>query len=300
MTSRTACGLLVLALLTLTAVVTAQTNGACPAAVQQAYGVAGSACDQVAYGEACLGNGMVTFTDTAGNATDFVSSGDRFELAGFERLQTRSMIANPQTWTTLVARLEVTDDGGARDFIDALAIGDVVVWRAQDDGPAVVPSGGLWPATVAAAAGVIVRRDANAGSDNIWQLRDGDAVQAIGRSADGLWIRILIPSPNGGAGWVFGRFLAVDGGSGVLPYHTNFSPLPVAGPSASGQPGPLQRLRMESLPVSDDCPLATDSGLLLQSAAQGENCCTANQRRDAAFGRHSFRHCADRRQYDSR
>ena len=238
--------------------------GACPSAVLPAYAAAEAACDEIAQGQVCLGSGSAVVTSPAGDATPLSSPGDRHDLDDIERLQTYSMTADAPTWTTVLARLDASDDNGAPATIDMLVIGDVIVVRETSAVPADETAGTALPATIEATAGVIVRQDASAASGNIWQLRNGASVMAIGRSTDGEWIRILIPSPNGGAGWVFARFIAVEGGSESLPYQTNLSPEPSAQVTATDTTPP--RLRLESLPVRDDCAEAADSGILLQSS----------------------------------
>lgn len=257
---------IILSLFFFTVVGSAQTNiGSCPGSVTQAYTFAEAACDSVASGQACIGNGSATVTSLSNDADLLINPGDQFDLTNTERLQTLSMTADAQNWTVVLARFEVTDTDLVPVTIDAIVIGDVILWREQNDAPVVEASGAILPATIEAAAGVIVRQDAVAGSSNIWQLLDGARVQAIGRSGNGEWIRILIPSPNGGTGWVYNRFIAVDGGSQALPYHTNFSPVPNPATATGSEATSPQRLRMESLPVSDDCAEATDSGVVLQS-----------------------------------
>ena len=256
----------ILTLFLLTVVGSAQTDiGSCPGFVQQAYSFTESACDSLADGQACLGNGSISVTTAFDDAILLISPGDKIDLANINRLQTHSMTADPQNWTTVVARLNVTDSDGAPSIANMLVIGDVVFWRDENVEYVVEASGTVIPATIEAVTGVIVRQDASAGSNNIWQLRNGASVETIGRSVDGEWIRILIPSPNGGAGWVYNRFIAVDGGSEALPFHSNASPVPSSATSTGSEARARQRLRMESLPVRDDCAAATDSGVLLQS-----------------------------------
>lgn len=269
MSGKSALRMTILATLFLSALVGfAQTDArACPGSALQASALTAAACDSIAPGQVCLNSGSATSTSLAGDATRLLNPGDRSDLANIERLQTHSMTADPLAWTTLLARLDATDVDGAPTTIDMLVIGDVVLKRETSDTPADSAAGTAVSATIEAAAGVIVRRDANAASDNIWQLQNGVGVRAIGRSPDGEWIRIMIPSPNGGAGWVFGRFIAVEGGSESLPYQTSASPIPRVPASTAGDDPATPRLRMESLPVPDDCVVGTASGIVLQSPA---------------------------------
>ena len=233
----------------------------CPVLVRQSYESAESFCSIVKDGQACVASGQVSATPMAGARLQFEIPGDRANLADIQRFQTRTMTADARNWTTVIAELETSTDDGIQATINMLALGDVVMWQASEN--ASVGSGGSETrrATVLAERGVLARQDASPYASVVWQLRDGSTVEAFGRSADGQWIRILLPSFNGGAGWVFSRLIEVDGGAELLPVQTNAMPL---APSAEVASAPAYR--MESFPASADCPEAPESGILLQSS----------------------------------
>ncbi len=235
--------------------------GACPALVRQSYAFSEDFCGIVTDSQACIGSGQVSATPVAGASLQFEMPGDRANLADIQRFQTRTMTADARNWTTVIAQLETATDDGTQSTINLLVVGDVVMWQAGES--ASVDSGGFQtrPATVLAERGVVVRQDPSPYARVVWQLRDRSTVEAFGRSPDGQWIRILLPSPNGGAGWVFSRLIAVDGGAERLPVQTNAAPL---APSAVIASAPAYR--MESFPASADCPEAPESGILLQSS----------------------------------
>ena len=234
---------------------------ACPSFVRQSYEFTQSYCGIVQDGQACIGSGQVSSTPVAGTDFRFETPGDRANLADIQRFQTRTMTADSRSWTTVTARLETSTEDGSLAMIDLLAVGDVVMWQAGESASVDSGQSQIQQATILAETGVMVRQEARGDSALVWQLRDGSSIQAFGRSADGQWIRILLPSRNGGAGWVFGRFVAVDGGSELLPIHTNDTPIASSHATVS-----VPAYRMESLPASENCPESPDSGILLQSS----------------------------------
>ena len=268
MSRKSGLPLIIVAVLSLwTAVGSAQTNiNACPIFVQQAYTFTEAACGRVADGVACIGNGSVSTIPFSGRNLLFANPGDQANLADIQRFQTQTMTTDLKLWTSVIGRLAVSSVTGAQEYAEMLVFGDTVIWKSQPDVQATGPESTLFPATIEAGGGVIVRQDASANSSNVWQLLNGATVQAIGRSFDQQWIRILIPSPNGGTGWVFGRFVNVEGGSDRLPAQTNASPVSNLDAAPDSTSVTRQALKMESLPIADDCAEATDSGILLQSA----------------------------------
>ena len=258
-----ALSIIALILLTLTGTLAyAQSKlGSCPVSVRQAYELVESVCGIVTDSQACIGSGQVSATPVAGADLQFEVPGDRANLTDIQKFQTRTMTADSRNWTAVVAQLETATVDGNPATINLLAVGDVVTWLAVDS--ALVNSGApqTRQATVLAERGVVVRQNPGPNAAVVWQLRDGSTVEAFERSADDQWIRILLPSPNGGAGWVFSRLIEVDGGSKLLPIQTNAAPLAPAAAIAS-----VPAYRMESFPASADCPEAPESGILLQSS----------------------------------
>ena len=238
----------------------------CPVSVQESHNLAQAVCSSVADGEACVGNGLVTTKPVDGRNVQFANPGDRANLADIERFQVRTVSTDSRHWSTVVARLQLPTADGPSDSAAMLVFGDAVVWQDAPDRSIDNAGAEFLPATIQAAGGVIVRQDASADSTSVWQLPDGTTVSAIGRSLDGAWIRVLLPSPNGGAGWVYARFVAVEGGSELLPLQSNASPIPSQDTASAAPFGGIPAYRMESLPVDELCPEASDSGVLLQTS----------------------------------
>lgn len=247
--------------------VNAQSNVAtCPTLVQESFTATEFLCESVPDGQACLGNGVVTTTPLEGASIQFSDPGDLATLADMSRLAAQTINTESQALTSITAKLEASTPNGDPQVVDMLIFGDAVVSNALEE-TAVPASGGIFSGTVEAGGGVIVRQDANVNSNNIWQLLNGESIQAIGRSSDNQWVRILIPSPNGGAGWIFGQFVSIEGGRELLPFQTNTSPVPESGDSAQPQATlkSMQVFRLESLLTDPGCIDTPDSGVILQS-----------------------------------
>jgi hypothetical protein len=246
--------------------VTAQSNTAtCPTLVQESFTATEFLCESVPDGQVCLGNGVVTTTPLEGASVQLADPGDLATLADINRLAAQTINTESQAFTSITAKLDASSPNGDPQIVDMLIFGDTVISNALEQSAA-SPSGGIFAGTVEAAGGVIVRQDATINSNNIWQLLNGESIQAIGRSSDNQWVRILIPSPNGGAGWVFGQFVSIEGGRELLPYQTNASPVPEAS-AAQTQVSlkSMQAFRMESLLTDPGCTDTPDSGIMLQS-----------------------------------
>jgi len=251
--------------------VSAQNNAVtCPTVVQESFTATELLCESVPDGQACIGNGVVTSTPLDGATVQFANPGEFATLADLQRIQTETFVgSNDQlTWTSVSGKLLASTPNGEPGIVDMLIFGDTVVSNALEQADNAPASVGVLPATVAAGGGVIVRQEPQVNSNNIWQLLNGESVQAIGRSADNQWVRILIPSPNGGAGWAFGQFITIDGGRELLPFHTNSSPIPeVSAIQTTASLKPMQSFRLESLLTDASCAEVPDSGVILQSAS---------------------------------
>lgn len=259
--------MLILGLLVLIpAVILAQENTpVCPTIVQESFTATEFLCESVADGEACIGNGVVSTTPKAGKEVTFANPGELANLADIQRLQLQSISTDNQAWTSVKAKLVTAASNGQPAVADFLIFGDVVLTEASQASANETPTASsVLPAVVQAGGGVIVRQDSRVDSNNIWPLQNGENVQAIGRSADNQWIRILIPGPNGGAGWVFSQFMNVEGGSELLPFVTNDSPIPEVSSTVSA-PVDAPSYRFESLKTNTSCANTPDSGIILQS-----------------------------------
>lgn len=249
--------------------VSAQTNAiTCPTFVQNAFTATELLCEGLADGQACLGNGIASVTPVEGVDVNFANPGDTAPLASIQRIQSQTINTESQTMTSILAKLEASTRSGEPQVVDMVIFGDSIVSSATE-ATAPVAGASVLPATIEAGGGVIVRQEPLVDSNNIWQLLNGESVQAIGRSNDNQWIRIIIPSPNGGAGWVFSQFISVEGGSELLPFHTNASPIPETSGTQTTTDTfkPLQAYRLESLLTDPGCAETPDSGVILQSPA---------------------------------
>ena len=260
----------IIGLLLITALsVVAQANVICPTLVQESYTATEFLCETVPDGQACIGNGVVNATPADGATITFANPGELAPLAQIQRLQVQTLNTETQAWTSVTGKLDSTIRSTGEDtFVDMLLFGDAVMTNAVTTAVAATTADVL-PATIEAAGGVIMRQEPNVSSNNVWQLVNGEEVRAIGRSADNQWIRIIIPSPNGKAAWVFAQFVNVEGGRELLPFHTNASPIPASlAVTEEFTYKPMQAFRVESLLTDPACAETTDSGVMLQSGEE--------------------------------
>ena len=249
--------------------VSAQTNTVtCPTLVQEAFTATEFLCESVEDGQGCIGNGVVSTTPIGDASVQFANPGEIATLADIQRLQVQTLNTESQAWTSVLGKLDATTRNGDPEIIDMLVFGDAVITNAIAQSTAGA-SAGILPGTIEAGGGVIVRQEPRPDSNNIWQLLNNESVETIGRSADNQWVRIIIPSPNGGAGWVFGQFVNIEGGRELLPFQTNDSPVPASSATPTTSLKSMQAFRLESLLTDPSCTDTPDSGVILQSS--GEN-----------------------------
>lgn len=241
----------------------------CPTLVQESFTATEFLCESVPDGQACLGNGIVSTTLLDDAVVQLAEPGDLVVLANLQRLQAQTINTDTQAFTSILAKLNASTPNGDPQVVDMLIFGDSVISNAVEDGAIPAAVGGILSGTVEAAGGVIIRQDATVDANNIWQLLNGEPIQAIGRSSDNQWVRVLIPSPNGGAGWVFGQFVSIDGGRELLPFQTNTSPVPDSSGSSTQEVTlkSMQGFRFESLLTDPSCVETPDSGIMLQSSS---------------------------------
>lgn len=237
---------------------------ACPINVQEAFTATELLCETLTDGQACIGNGTVATTPAGSATVQFANPGEFATLTDIQRLQTQTLSTDSQAWTSVQGKLQISRPDGTPAIADILIFGDTVMSNASE-GDVSTGSSSILTATVQAGGGVIVRQEPRVDSNNIWQLVNNETVQAIGRSSDNQWVRIILPSPNGGAGWVFSQFLDVTGGAELLPFQTNDFPIPEGAGAVQVGFLPMQSFKLESLLTDRSCVDTPDSGVILQS-----------------------------------
>lgn len=230
----------------------------CPTLVQESFTAVEQICTGLASGEACLGNGTVSFTSTI-EGLAFASPGDRAQLTAFDELQLLTTNTPGGIWSVVTAQLELNStDGDVPVTAQMLLFGDV---RMVDEGQ--TATGTARDATVIAQRGMNVRRTPENTGVVVWQLSAGEVILATGRTPDQQWIRIVIPNRFAGTGWVYAPYLEVAGGADALPTVTVNSPPPEL---EAAEFGPMQAFQFSSADIPESCEIGLlDSGLLLQS-----------------------------------
>lgn len=218
-------------------------------------------CEGLAEGNVCVGNGVVE-ANAAPNATaSLAAPGDVSAYADLASLRLLSLDAPDGNWTTVVARPTLPTTTGGESVSTLLLIGDLTLRNAaeQASGPA-----GVATATVIAENGANIRGEPNTDAGILTALQAGDTANAIGRSEDNQWVRIIIPNAFARPGWVFAPALDVAGGLSALPVAAVNDPAPeVSAPDFDR----MQSVTLSSRPTDPACTGIADSGLVLQAPA---------------------------------
>jgi hypothetical protein len=224
---------------------------ACPALVQQALNLVGSACDGLGRNQVCYGNKRVTAMASPQDIlTGFANPGDKVQISDIIDLQTVPLNSKDNVWgvamLALQANLPDTLPGQKVLFVvfgetelhsEIQAAGAALTLSAAAKGSANVRSG---PGKNYAVAGT---------------LTTGQAVQVTGRSNGGDWLRLNMGTE---VGWVSAALVTVDGSIQTLPVVEQGQP-------ADSYTAPMQAFRLKTGTGEPACAEAPRDGLLIQA-----------------------------------
>jgi hypothetical protein len=204
------------------------------------------ACAEIGRNQACYGNAPVRINprDKTGE-TVFAKAGNRIDLAAVEQVATAPLDIDGKKWGVAVMSVRANlPEGG----LTLVAQGQVEMENMSGADNAFV----ALDVTVKSDKGANVRAKADANADLVAQLKTGDTVKAIGRTADGAWIRLL-------NGWVSADLMRGDGDLKTLETIKADAKVP-------GEPyGPMQSFRFRSGLDDATCGGAPDSGIVVQT-----------------------------------
>ncbi len=232
----------------------------CPTLVQEAFTATSLVCEAVRAGQICLGNGVVDANLRGGEEVAFAQPGDVTALTSITSLQLQSLASADNVWAVTVAKPQMRTE--ADQVVEAfmLAFGDVTL--SSLGGPSVAV-GAARTARVLASGGMNVRRTPEAAGVVVWYLQPQQEVIATGITENREWIRIEIPSPFGGPGWVYAPYLQVAGGSETLPTADINSPRPqISAPETDT----MRSFTFASDRTDSSCTGTPHSGIMLQTA----------------------------------
>jgi uncharacterized protein YraI len=235
--------LLVLFVVPLTAA--AQSNDACRAFVQAAVETVRKSCAETGLNTLCYGYPPLEWTPREGAATAFADVGDSVSLAQTQSLTGRPFDLAAKTWGAALLRLrtDLPDQ-----VLVMLAFGDTTLQNQSDTADDFL----ALAVQVSGTTGANLRESPSVDAPLVRSLYSGDALTAIGRLADGTWLRL----PEG---WVAAELVRSAYDLSLLPVMAADAPAPEV------LLAPMQAFRFRSAFEDASCLGAPDSGLLLQA-----------------------------------
>lgn len=231
-------------MLWLAGAVAAQDVTACPANVLLAFARAATTCASTGYLQACYGNGAVqTDFQPEITAVRFEQPGDTAAIADLQAVHlTASAADNIWSVITLSVRANLVDV--QQRSLTILLFGNMNIVNLVPPIPQM---------TVQAIGALVIRHAPDENADIVQKLSVGSEVRANGRTADGRWLRVLIPNSSD-YGWV-----SVD-----LVKNTGFNDLNVVDVTTPVKQ-PFQEITLVSGSGDAFCAGAPESGAMLQS-----------------------------------
>lgn len=183
-----------------------QDNLTCEGIVTEALQVLGTACTEVGRNEACYGHNQVTATFRDGvEDVAFATSGDTTALIDVEALVTQPLNADAGTWGVALMRLQADlPEADSTAAMTLILFGDTEVINAVD--PALVD----FPTCLVSNPtnnNMNVRSGPGLNRPIVGIFPSGAEGQAVGRSVDNAWIRLI---HNGRLGWVSAPNMRLD------------------------------------------------------------------------------------------
>jgi hypothetical protein len=196
---------ILIGLLSLTQIATAQDDDICSTIVQVALDITRETCDpSTGHNQACYGNATVRAEAQAGvSELVFEQPGDIVDVEAIRTLQLSSMNRDANEWGMAYLRVQANLPDDSAESVTLLLFGAVTIENAVEPLPD--------PTTleITATGNINVRGGASTSDDVVGNLTTGQTVVADGRLADSSWLRIKLD--EGGSGWVFTQLMTVDG-----------------------------------------------------------------------------------------
>lgn len=221
----------------------AQDGDDCPAKVLLAMARAGSACQKLEADQACFGNGLVTATFQT-SSSDFTlgAAGDRVPVSAVQALQIGGAA---DEWSVGLLQIRADLPAMEQRSVTLIAFGQVEIENQVPMIPEI---------TVSATAVLYIRAEPSDSADILKEMGLRETVTANGRTADGQWLRVMIPGTTE-LGWVSTGVITTTGSItalNVVDENTPYSP-------------PFQVSTLQTGVDDALCESAPESGLLIQT-----------------------------------
>lgn len=210
---------ILLILLSIPPLISAQSDSNCPALVQQALDSVGNSCTNLDRNSACYGFNRVNATFAEAQPEDFFSTpSDRTLLTALQNIQTAPLDSPDNIWGIAVMNVQANVPGSLPgQAVVFMLLGDVQVENAVSPDDAFTP---VEPVNVTVLTNANARSGPSTNNNVISSVPQGTQLQADGLNADKTWARVLL---NGAPAWISRDLLQpeVQGTLGALPIITN-------------------------------------------------------------------------------
>lgn len=223
----------------------------CRAFVQETVELTRESCGATGLNMICYGHPALEWEPRAGEASAFASAGDQVSLALLQSLTGRPFDVTAGTWGMALLRLRTDLPDQA---LQMLVFGDVTLQNLSDAAADFLSLA----VVVSEPTGANLRERPAADAPLVRALYSGDTLTAIGRLADGSWLRL----PDG---WVAADLIRSRFDLNLLPVFEADTPAPEV------LLAPMQTFRFRTGFEDAPCLGAPDSGILLQTPPGATN-----------------------------
>ncbi|MBN2469883.1 MAG: hypothetical protein JXN59_04085 [Anaerolineae bacterium] len=225
-----------------------QAPASCPQIVQLALDTTDQVCSGVGENQACYGHVQIDATPRVGvEDFRFQSEGDVAKLFDVQTLRLSPMDLGRGTWGVALINMQAYLKYASPENVTFLLFGDVEVEDTQEPLTSV-------PVVVRANEYVNARIAPHPDAGVVETLTPGQSLTAQGRTADGAWVRVVLPVSRR-IGWIDRRFLVADSLLDAVRVVDNESEFY----------GPMQAFYFRSGTADAYCPESPESGLLVQT-----------------------------------
>ncbi len=221
----------------------------CPAIAQRLLEAAREACPSVEVNRACYAAGDLTPEPRENIRLRFADPGDQVSLSALKGLSSAGYDAQGETLGLAILNVRASlPEGG----VTMLLIGDARLENQSQAADAFISV----TVTVKETQGANIRAEPFDSAALVGSLSFGAAFQAVQRTEDAAWLRVVSGEISG---WV--STALVDPAADVMLLSTALPSLDESLPLY----GPMQTVRFRSVQADAGCPGLPDSGLLVQT-----------------------------------
>jgi hypothetical protein len=221
----------------------------CPTMVEQAMAETNQACQSTRRNQACYGH-LAIEAEPHPDASNFrfAQSGDIADLFDVNSLRLSSLDSENNLWGVALLRVQANlPSTMPGQNVTMIVFGDTEIADATGIGPSM-------SVTTSTSANVNIRSLPESKAVVIGTLTTGDYTRASGRTRDGSWLRVRVPS-NRSIGWVYRPLVRSDDDINALSIVNLEQP----------QYGPMQAFYLRTGIGAPRCAEIPDSGILIQS-----------------------------------